>query len=335
MDKQSKQNIWDLTVGKLHNSLDETEQDHLHQFEDSNEAQQSQRIGKQLQSKIFNAFSSQQINKEKQWKHIRSRIGGFNPVRKLVFTLSKYAAVFIIALSIGILAPTLFHNRNVYQATNAIEVEWGHMSKMTLSDGTQVWLNAGTTFEYPTTFNSNERLVSLNGEAQFKVSHSDDVPFEVETKTGIVKVYGTTFNVSSYDDDPDLIVTLVEGKVGVETVEGKLLRTLNPSEQIAINKRTGHVNVQNVNTEFYNSWIDGKILLKNTKLSDLSKILSRWYNVDITIVGEDTGNMKISGTVLKGKPLDLFLKVMEGIYGIKYELKINRDKKDELRIYKN
>ena len=117
--------------------------------------------------------------------------------------------------------------------------------------------------------------------------------------------------------------------------KGNYLATLNPSEQISINKITGETNLRKVNTAFFSSWIEGKILLEETKLSALSIILERWYNVDIDFVGENTGDIQISGTIIKGKPLDLFLKVLERMYGIKYELIVNPDKKDEVIIYKN
>lgn len=334
MDNQKKHKIWDLVVGEINNSLDKKEQTEFEKIKDSDETKATLKLVKQLQSKAFSAFSSQKIDKGKQWQHIRSSMNASNPVRKLIINISKYAAVFVIALFIGILLPKMFlHEQQL--ANNVIEIEWGHMSKMTLSDGTQVWLNAGTTFEYPSTFNSKKRLVSLNGEAQFKVAHNEKNPFEVETSSGIVKVYGTTFNISSYEDDPEMAVTLIEGSVGVESVNGKLLATLEPSEQILVNKKTGKSQIKNVDTEFYSSWIEGKILLEKTKLSELSKILQRWYNVDITIQGEGTGDIEISGTILKGKPLDLFLKVLDGLYGVKSELKINKNAKDELLIYKN
>ena len=209
------------------------------------------------------------------------------------------------------------------------------MSKVTLSDGTKVWLNAGTRFEYPTTFETKNRSVTLNGEAQFKVAPNSKIPFEVVTKAGIIKVYGTTFNVASYDDDPELVVTLIEGKVAVEDSNGSLLAALKPSEQISISKQTGEAKIESVDTRFYSSWIDGKILLEGMKLSDLVVILERWYNIDIRLVGENIGNLEVSGTIMKDKPLDLFLKILERMYGVNYEWKTNNDKKDVITISKN
>ena len=335
MKEAENNQIWELIVGKINNSLNTEEEAEFEKIRDTEEVKRALKQAKQIHSKSSNSFLIREIDKEKNWKYIHYHISNQAQVRKLTIQFSKYAAIFILALSIGIMVPRWFNDKFNEATYNRIEMEWGQMSKMTLSDGTQVWLNAGTTFEYPTTFDTKARAVILNGEAQFKVAHNSKIPFEVKTKSGIIKVYGTTFNVASYDDDPKLVVTLIEGKVAVENNKGKCIATLNPSEQISINKQTGKVNLQKVNTEFYNSWIDGKIRLEKTKLSDLAIILKRWYNVDINFIGENVGNIQVSGTIVKGKPLDLFLKILERMYGIRYELIANSNKKDEVIIYKN
>jgi ferric-dicitrate binding protein FerR (iron transport regulator) len=335
MKKMENDKIWELAVGKVNNSLDASGEAAFEEIKETEEAKKALRQATQIYFKTSNSYLIQKIDKRKNWKYIDSQISHRIQLKKRLIHFSKYAAVFVAALIIGVLAPKLLNYQPHDVTYNKIELEWGQMSKMTLSDGTQVWLNAGTTFEYPNTFDTRKRSVLLNGEAQFKVTRSSKTPFEVKTISGTIKVYGTTFNVESYDEDPEMTVTLIEGKVEVENSRGDYLATLKPSEQISINKITGKANLKKVDTAFFSSWIDGKILLKETKLSDLAITLKRWYNVDINLVGENTGDIQISGTIVKGKPLDLFLKILERMYGIKYELKINSDKKDEVTIYKN
>ena len=334
MKKMENDSIWELVVGKVNNSLDAEGEAAFEKIRETEEGQKAWRKAQQIYLKTSGSFLAQKIDKEKNWKYIDSQIGRRTLVPKQVIHFLKYAAVFIAALTIGVLAPKLLNYQTQQTAFNNIEVEWGQMGKMTLSDGTQVWLNAGTNFSYPTTFGTKKREVRLNGEAQFKVVQNSKAPFEVQTKSGVVKVHGTTFNVASYDDSPELIVTLIEGEVTVENNNGSRLATLHPSEQISINKITGEANLRKVNTAFYSSWVDGKILLNETKFSDLATILQRWYNVEISLVG-NVGDIRISGTIVRGKSLDLFLKILERMYGIKYELIINANKKDEVTIYKN
>jgi ferric-dicitrate binding protein FerR (iron transport regulator) len=335
MNRQKQDNIWELVVAEVNNSLNENSKAELETIINSDEGQKALKQAKHLHSKSTDAFLVSQIDKEKNWKYILNQINTSNPVRKIYLNIARYAAVFVLAVLLGVFTQKFVFNNDNQFAGNTIEMEWGQMGKISLSDGTQVWLNAGTTLEYPSSFNIKQRLVKLNGEAQFNVSHNKTQPFIVRTKTGDIKVLGTTFNVSSYDDDAELTVTLIEGKVTVENSNGDYLTTLNPSQQLCVNKQTGAARLKQVDTKFYSSWIDGKIVLEDTKLSDLTVILKRWYNVDIHLEGEGTGDIMISGTILKGKPLDLFLKILERMYGINYQLKINNNAKDEVIIYKN
>jgi len=188
--------------------------------------------------------------------------------------------------------------------------------------------------EYPNRFARKKRTIHLSGEAQFKVTHNDNKPFEVVTGAGIVKVYGTTFNVAAYDEDSDLTVTLIEGKVAVENPNGQQLAILKPSEQISINKKSGQAVIKKVNTDYYTSWINGKILLNETKLANLVPMLKRWYNVDIQLANASLGEIQVSGTISRNKPVDLFFKVLEGMCGVQYKMEMHNNQKDKIIIYK-
>lgn len=334
--KEPKNNrVWQLVIGKVNSSLSLEEEEEFEKIKDTEEVKKALTLANQIHKKAANGFIIKNIEKEKNWRKINNQISPILVLRRQLFQLSKYAAVFAFALLVGIMLPKIFNYFSSEISYNSIELEWGQMGKMTLADSTKVWLNAGTTFKYPSTFNSKSRAVELNGEAQFQVTHNDKIPFEVKTESGVIKVYGTTFNVKSYEDDDELVVSLIEGKVTVENSKGKYLATLKPSEQISINKKTGKANIRIIDTEYYSNWINGKILLKDTRLDDLAEILKRWYNVDIKLVGENIGDLKISGTIIKGKPIDLFLKILERMYGIRYELIANNNKRDEVTIYKN
>lgn len=335
MNKNDFNRIWELAVKKIYNSLNTEEESEFDKIRNYDETQKILRQAKQIYAKSSNSFFIQAIDKEKNWRYINNQIKHNSLPRRILINSFKYAAIFLIALLIGVMVPRLSIFKSQEITNNKIEMEWGQMGKMTLSDGTKVWLNAGTILEYPTNFDTKKRSVSLIGEAQFKVTPNDKIPFEVKTKAGTIKVHGTTFNVADYEDDPEMTVTLVEGKVSVENNNGDYLATLKPSEQLGINKLNGKTTLRQVDTDFYSSWIDGKILLDETKLSDLVKILERWYNVDIKLLDEKIGNIQISGTISKNKPLDLFLKILERMYGVKYNLIINDNKKDEILIFKD
>ena len=85
-------------------------------------------------------------------------------------------------------------------ALQTITVPAGQRINITLADGTNVWLNARTTIQYPITFNEKERLVKLDGEAYFDVTKDKSKPFIVQTNNYNVEVLGTKFDVDSYSE---------------------------------------------------------------------------------------------------------------------------------------
>lgn len=327
--------IWELSIKKVNNSLTEDEKTELEALEKTQQAKKFLAQSQVIRRKSAENFQYQLIDKDAKWRYIENQIRFNGQTSKILINLTKYAAVFVFALFCFWGVTKLVNHNSSDLANNKIELEWGQMSKLTLSDGTEVWLNAGTTFEYPSSFDGNERVVNLVGEAQFKVTHNNKVPFLVKTKSGNVKVHGTTFNVSAYDEDQNFAVTLIVGKVSMESKTGEYLADLKPSDQFILNKISGKANLKQVNTEFYSSWIDGKILLDNTKLSDITKMLERWYNVDIKLMDNEIGDLQISGAISKSKPLDLFLTIVERMYGVRYELISKLQQKDEIKIYKN
>ena len=130
-------------------------------------------------------------------------------------TFLKYAAVLFLGIFVGIRSYIVFHEQEVTEYVNQIEVPIGERASLRLSDGTLVWLNSGSRLEYPTHFATDNRQVRLEGEAYFEVQRDESLPFIVQTNTVDVKVLGTKFNVSSYAKE-ETKVTLKEGKVQVE-----------------------------------------------------------------------------------------------------------------------
>ncbi|HVZ97065.1 MAG TPA: FecR domain-containing protein, partial [Chitinophagaceae bacterium] len=103
---------------------------------------------------------------------------------------------------------------------------------MTLSDGSHVWLNAGSSVTYPVAFIDNERKVTITGEAYFEVKHNEKMPFTVAANGVEVHDLGTSFNINAYDDEDAIRVTLLEGSVKVKS--GTLEVKIKPGEQADI-----------------------------------------------------------------------------------------------------
>ena len=116
---------------------------------------------------------------------------------------------------------------------NKLVVPYGKRTKITLSDGTEVWLNSGTQLDFPTKFEGGVREIFVNGEIYIDVAYNEKTPFIVRTDGMDVLVYGTAFNISAYNDDISKTVVLVEGKVKIET-DDNYQTELIPNEKIEI-----------------------------------------------------------------------------------------------------
>ena len=162
---------------------------------------------------------------------------------------------------------------------HTVVVPEGKDMKLTLADGTQVWLNANSRFTYPTSFTGKERKVSLQGEAYFKVAHDAQHPFIVHAGDMQTRVLGTEFNVDASDASHPH-VTLVEGSVSVSSMNHPTNKVIVPGEDAALNAQ-GEIKVSHVDTNDVACWKDGIELFDDVTLRDILVQMGSWYNVSV------------------------------------------------------
>jgi ferric-dicitrate binding protein FerR (iron transport regulator) len=165
---------------------------------------------------------------------------------------------------------------------------------MQLSDGSHVWLNAGSSIRYPVAFIGKERVVEINGEAYFEVARlersnaknakqaqrtqSENMPFIVKKGDVSVTVLGTHFNVNAYDDEESLKVTLLEGSVAVK--RASTMVKLTPGQQAIA--ASGKLQVaSSVDVDEVMAWKNGKFVFNKTNVQTTMRQIARWYDVDI------------------------------------------------------
>lgn len=185
----------------------------------------------------------------------------------------------------------------------------GRPLRLTLEDGSLVLLNSASSVVFPTAFVGKERRIEMNGEIYLQVAKNKALPFYVVTDKLEVQVLGTQFNVKNYPDDINLEVTLEEGKVAVNTLTKRY--ELSPDKQLRFRKSTAAVNILPVNVSDFISWKDGVYTFNGNTLSEIVKVLRRWYDVSINI--EDIANAELIYTaiVYKNESLDKFMKRLE------------------------
>lgn len=166
---------------------------------------------------------------------------------------------------------------------NEIKIPYGKTFAVTLSDGTVVNMNAGSSLKYPVQFiKGHNREVSLEGEAFFEVTKDKAHPFIVKTRGVDVKVLGTKFNVSSYKEDADINTVLVEGSVSLSSAVKPNEKTmLVPGEKGTWNNDVNRIAVEKVDTRIYTEWMTGELVFRKTAFKDIIIKLERSYNVTI------------------------------------------------------
>lgn len=152
-------------------------------------------------------------------------------------------------------------------------------SSLILSDGTRVWVNANSRVVYPDLFDEDKREILIEGEAYLEVAKESKRTFHVKTKGLSIEVLGTRFNVSAYEDNADISVVLVSGKVDVKTKD-KFHKTLSPNEMLSL--KDGVAEIKTVNVNNYISWRKGTYTFEREKFSIVLNKLSRYYGEKIT-----------------------------------------------------
>jgi ferric-dicitrate binding protein FerR (iron transport regulator) len=206
----------------------------------------------------------------------------------------RAAAVLLVAL---LFSNIFFFQRSeqnqLVEQLQTIVTPRGAKTNISLPDGSLVWLNSGSTLSYPTKFSKN-RPVTLVGEAYFEVAKSEK-PFVVTTAYGDVEVKGTSFNVKAYNDDNIFETTLEEGVVAFKVKDAENGVTLKPGEQVG--KTNDGFTVKQVETLYFTSWKDGKLLFNREPFPGFIKKLERWYNVKIEYKDSELDELWYTGTI--------------------------------------
>lgn len=199
---------------------------------------------------------------------------------------------------------------------NKLVVPYGKRSQLILSDGSKVWVNSGSVLEFPSAFTGHTRTVNLTGEMFIEVAKDHKRPFYVHTPDLQVKVYGTRFNISAYPDDKAQSVVLVSGNVGVKSVNDAETY-LQPSEMLLYNGK--RMEKKKVDTARYTSWKDGYIIMEQTPISDVLKIIERYYNLSFEIRDHvDLASRTCDGKLYLSDNLDNVMKTISILSSIQY-----------------
>ena len=244
-------------------------------------------------------------DKDKAFENFRNRVESQKEIQSTSrrgFSLSalwRYAAVVAIIIAVGCISYWQGNVKDTF-ADISVEAPLGSKTKLYLPDGTLVWLNAGSRMTYSQGFGVDNRKVELEGEGYFEVKRNEKIPFFVKTKDLQLKVLGTKFNFRDYPEDHEVVVSLLEGKVGLNN----LLReekeaVLSPDERAVLNKANGLLTVESVTASNASQWTDGYLFFDEELLPDIAKELERSYNVKIHIANDSLKTFRFYGNFVR------------------------------------
>ena len=202
----------------------------------------------------------------------------------------------------------------------AVQTEWheiyvaqGETREITLSDGTQLWLNSGSRVFYPERFDGRERRIRIDGEVFADVAKDRRHPFVVSASDVEVRVLGTQFSLKSYAENPNIEVALIEGSVAMRAGNpGKSVDyTLTPGDMIRYNRTSGSLETYRIDTETYGSWHSNRNLcFVNQTLGDIATDLERRFNVKIIIEGSELAEAQYYASFINNESLDRILRAL-------------------------
>lgn len=264
----TEKEIKSLMTKYLNGTITAQEEKLLEKYEASLILKNEQRVFKneshaqQLGQKLFKKIHKNKTKKlRKPWLGIAASIAIVMGIGSLVYYgVAKHEQV----------------SRPVAQITKT--TEWGKRIDFTLSDGTEITLNSGSTITFPETFEGHKREVSLIGEAFFEVAKNVNKPFIIKSGDLQTTVLGTSFNINAYPNSDNIAVTVATGKVQIGT-KSKIV-FLNPNEQGVFYKNLNRISKKGVNTESVINWQKGILKFDDITIKESLVILERWYGVN-------------------------------------------------------
>lgn len=225
-----------------------------------------------------------------------------------------------VAASILILLGSIFafDTYRMSQLTNTfqcVRAPAGNRTNIILSDGTEVWLNANTSLQYPAVFSKDYRVVVLDGEGYFNVTKSEK-PFIVKTNKYDVEVLGTTFDVEAYSNKPDFKTALFTGKVKLYNTSSEAIY-LQPGQTAELVDNA--LKVSPTGSENIYRWREGLIYIEDKSFDEIMQLFENYYNIEIVVKNDKVKELGYSGKLRISDGVDHAFRVMQNDFPFTYE----------------
>lgn len=233
------------------------------------------------------------------------------PQRRIVSLMLASAAVLVLVVGgrmVWNARPDARPSGGWSGASTQYVTQRGQRLSFRLADGTLVVLAPGSTLEKPAGYGIRERVLRLEGEAYFEVTHDLAKPFSVYTAGAIARDLGTRFVVRAYSTDSATDVIVTQGTVVLEAGKSAVLA----AGQRGHAGRDGHVTVRfEADLDPYVAWTEGRLAFRDTPLRDVAQRLARWYDVNIDFNDATVGALRLTASFDDQPVTDLLDKIAD------------------------
>lgn len=266
-----------------------------------------------------NLSAIREFDAAEAWQRVNAKNNNKDVTRRhmnnLIYTLSGVAASLLLIVVFNLFKP---QQQPGYETALEVKTNYGNRSDITLPDGSLVTLNAGSSLNYTYNFQEKAREVKFSGEGFFEIA-KDEKPFQIRIPGDLmVKVLGTTFNLSAYEDDEAALITLLEGSVELSYENNKLL--LKPGQIVLYDKQTHQMKYAEGRLAHTYGWLNNKLYMEDMTLAKVCRYLERWYNVEIKLEGDIGEKIRYTGVLEEETIVDV-LSALSKLSKIKYQIK--------------
>jgi transmembrane sensor len=247
------------------------------------------------QTESMTASSKAPVNVDRAWLKLSTRIRNAEPVsagrmkeksgmksgRRFTDYLLRIAAAMVVAVGLYLIYQQLIRPTAIIDVVAENEIH-----ETTLPDQTAITLNENSTLTYPEKFDREKRMVELKGEAFFEVKRNVKKPFVIQVPDAVIEVLGTSFNVRALENEPEVTVTVRDGKVMLSDKEDIAYVVLEAHEKGILNRETGHIEKYISTDENEMFWKTRTLIFRDTQLSSVFATLEKVFNVKIIIENE-------------------------------------------------
>lgn len=267
---------------------------------DRNESGLSNLTDEELWVSSAVADDTQQYDVDQAFERFRKRTGLEQSGKQSYKWYRTWSVAAVAIVLLGLITVTAYWQGSRQIQSNfsdiVVEAPLGSKTKLTLPDGSTVWLNAGSKMVYSQGFGVSDRKLDFQGEGYFEVEKNDEMPFLVQTHDVNVTVVGTKFNFRNYPEDEEAVVELLEGKVALENqLKEEAVRYLSPNEKMVLHKATGKMDITLAKVKEATLWTENILLFDEDLLPDIVWKLERSYRVQIEIENEDLKQARFYG----------------------------------------